>query len=198
MLTYVIHNISGPYRHKLIKQRNLLIVIHNIAQYILGGCLLFTTHWSLILFFFPSVWSLFVMPSSPSQQFSTHSSLQFVSAYWQKLLIFLIAYEKPIMQFYQPLVKLHISVVSYLINLLLPKVNFLMFCLAKNQFSVWCSKTFICRHDRSWLWIMRRTYWMFIRFTPNSILGFTLRLSIWVPNFSKIKARIACELRHTY
>ena len=32
MLTHIIHNISGPYWHKLIKQRNLRVVIHNIAQ----------------------------------------------------------------------------------------------------------------------------------------------------------------------
>ena len=32
MLTRIIHNISGQYRHKLIKQRNLHVVIHNIAE----------------------------------------------------------------------------------------------------------------------------------------------------------------------
>ena len=32
ILTPVMHNISRPYWHKLIKQRNLLIVIHSLAK----------------------------------------------------------------------------------------------------------------------------------------------------------------------
>ena len=35
MLTHIIHNNSGPYQHKLIKQRNLHVVIHNIAEQML-------------------------------------------------------------------------------------------------------------------------------------------------------------------
>jgi len=53
------------------------------------------------------------MPSSPSQQFLTYSSLQFV-LYWRKLLIFLL--RKIDRAIFQGWVKLHISVVSYSID----------------------------------------------------------------------------------
>ena len=79
------------------------------------------------------------MPSPPSQQFLTYSSLHFVW-YWQKLLVFKLPKINPAI-----FTKVHISVFTYLINFLAPKGT----PMFKLNFELVPLSSLLCRRDRS-------------------------------------------------